>query len=223
MRIDTILFDLDGTLHNREVSLRSFANAQFDTYKRLIGVDKQTYVNRFISLDAQGYATKEKVYTRLESEHMIADASRFINDYYAAFHEYCISFDGVIDTLKELKKMEYKLGIVTNGKEKGQRATIETLGLTDLVDTIVISEVEGCKKPDSKLFMIALDRCQTTPEKAVYMGDHPLNDMEAAKAVGMKTIWKKNPWFILSKAADETIEHFSELIEMMIILEYVSN
>ena len=50
--------------------------------------------------------------------------------------------------LELLRGWGFKLGIVTNGSEKGQSAKIDVLGLRGLVDAVVISEIVGVKKPD---------------------------------------------------------------------------
>ena len=43
---------------------------------------------------------------------------------------------------------------------------------------------------------MALERLQLSAEECVYIGDHPVNDIEGASKVGMKTIWIKanQPW-----------------------------
>src|SRR5262249_21296385 len=50
---------------------------------------------------------------------------------------------------------------------------------------MVISGKEGVEKPDPAIFRLALDRSGVVPEEAVYVGDHPQVDIEAASELGM--------------------------------------
>ena len=64
--IKTVIFDLDGTLLDRDSSLQSFVNNQYD---RLVSsfkhIEKQNYIRRFIELDCRGHVWKDKVYQNL--------------------------------------------------------------------------------------------------------------------------------------------------------------
>ncbi|MFD2132465.1 HAD family hydrolase [Pseudogracilibacillus auburnensis] len=69
---------------------------------------------------------------------------------------------------------------------------IKALGIKKYVDTILISEWEGIKKPDPKIFLKAIEKLHVEPNQCVFVGDHPENDIHAAKNVGMKSIWKRD-------------------------------
>jgi putative hydrolase of the HAD superfamily len=62
---------------------------------------------------------------------------------------------------------------------------LEALELQAFFDVTVISGVEGVEKPDAEIFRIALARAGATAERAVYVGDNPVFDVDAARAVGM--------------------------------------
>lgn len=82
-----------------------------------------------------------------------------------------------------------RFGIVTNGPADVQCEKVATLGLTSLVETIVISGVVGVAKPDPAIFAIALDRLQGTATDAIYLGDAPAVDIAGAQAAGIRAIW----------------------------------
>jgi putative hydrolase of the HAD superfamily len=72
--IKAVIFDLDGTLLNRDESVKVFANRQYDRLKNLVGhIPKAKYVTRFIELDNRGYVWKDKVYQQLVEELKITD------------------------------------------------------------------------------------------------------------------------------------------------------
>lgn len=60
--LKAVLFDLDGTLLNREASLKAFIDDQYDRFDALKAVSKERYCTRFIELDNYGYVWKDRVY-----------------------------------------------------------------------------------------------------------------------------------------------------------------
>lgn len=79
-------------------------------------------------------------------------------------------------------------------REKGLRVAIagnrtahvgQLLREPDLpVDEIATSGEWGVAKPDPRFFARVLDLVGTPPDKTVYVGDHPANDIRPAKAAG---------------------------------------
>ncbi|GGK09264.1 hypothetical protein GCM10007063_34650 [Lentibacillus kapialis] len=68
---------------------------------------------------------------------------------------------------------------------------IKALDINKYTDTILISEWEGIKKPDPKIFKAALEKLDVSAKESIFVGDHPEKDVKAAQSIGMKTIWKK--------------------------------
>lgn len=64
-----VFFDLDGTLLDRNASVKRFVSAQ---YNKLIDyfshILKKDYIARFIELDCHGHVWKDKVYQALVTE-----------------------------------------------------------------------------------------------------------------------------------------------------------
>jgi putative hydrolase of the HAD superfamily len=54
---------------------------------------------------------------------------------------------------------------------------------------IFISDQVGIGKPNPKLYLRAARKVGVTPAEAMYVGDHPVNDMDAAKQAGFTTVW----------------------------------
>ncbi|MFS0864856.1 HAD family hydrolase [Fredinandcohnia sp. 179-A 10B2 NHS] len=193
--IKGVLFDLDGTLLNRDDSVNMFIHRQYDRFQHAVGhIPKATYVKRFIELDNRGYTWKDKVYHQLVSEFSITDLTweELLQDYIVELKYNCVPFPNLVSMLEELQRNNLVLGIITNGKGKFQMNNIEALGIKKYFQTIVISECEGIKKPDPLIFNRALERLSISPNESIFVGDHPDNDVSAAQNVGMKGIWKKD-------------------------------
>ncbi len=195
--IKAVLFDLDGTLLNRDASVRCFIENQYDRYKSyLLHIDKGMYVKRFLELDARGYVWKDKVYQQLVEElGLSCSAEKLLADYIAEFRYHCIPFAHLHHMLKQLKNMGLKLGIITNGYGQFQLDNIKALGIEKEFDLILISEWEGIKKPDPVIFKRALDKLEVAAAESLFVGDHPINDVQAAKQAGMIGVWKRDKWW----------------------------
>jgi len=92
-------------------------------------------------------------------------------------------FDGALEVLNRLDAT-HRLGALSNGN-----ADIHRLGLSHLFDFAFSAEDVGAAKPDPALFERALSHTDVDPHRMVYVGDDPLLDVDAAKQVGLKTVW----------------------------------
>ncbi|MBS4178341.1 HAD family hydrolase [Lederbergia citrea] len=193
--INAVLFDLDGTLLNRDESVKEFIGLQYERLNTWVGhIPKDKYTKRFIELDSRGYVWKDKVYQQLVGEMDITGLSweDLIQDYINEFKNHGVPFPNLIDMLEELRRNNLMLGIITNGYGQFQMDNIKALEIERYFKTILVSEWEGLKKPDLQIFMRAFQHLNVAPNQCVFIGDHPVNDVRAAKNVGMTSIWKKD-------------------------------
>lgn len=213
--IKAVLFDLDGTLLDRESSLISFVSHQYDRYRHFQAVPKETFLRRFIELDHHGYVWKDKVYQQLLEEFSITELSwsELLDDYLHGFQEHCIGFPNLLSMLTELKANGMKLALVSNGYGQFQYDNFQALGISAMFDEVLISEWEGLRKPDPAIFLRALSKLGVKAEEALFVGDHPDNDIHASRAVGLRTAWKRNAQFTHEAEADVTFEDLKELVE----------
>jgi putative hydrolase of the HAD superfamily len=212
--LKAVLFDLDGTLLDRDSSLQQFVTKQYDKFfNHLSHISRNKYVERFIELDCRGHVWKDLVYQSLITEFDISKLSwqKLLSDYETNFRFYCVSFPNLKETLTFLKQQEYLLGIITNGRGVFQARSIEGLGIKSYFDIILISEIEKVRKPQAEIFQRALQRLNAIAQEGVYIGDHPEVDIIGAKNAGLKTIWKRNTVWEKSNHADAIIDDLSEI------------
>ncbi|MFY0545032.1 HAD-IA family hydrolase [Brevibacillus sp. H7] len=69
------------------------------------------------------------------------------------------------------------------------------------------------KWPAPEIFARAHKRLGVKAAECIFVGDHPINDIAAAKAAGMKAIWKRDRYWQAPVEADGTIEELSELLK----------
>jgi putative hydrolase of the HAD superfamily len=97
-------------------------------------------------------------------------------------------YPGIPDALRELRGIGADLVLVTNGTVVQQTAKIERTGLGSFLDRVVISEEAGMKKPDPRIFALAVDGMEQRAGTWM-IGDHPTADIEGGRAAGCATGW----------------------------------
>ncbi|WP_035430709.1 HAD family hydrolase [Bacillus sp. UNC322MFChir4.1] len=216
--IKAVIFDLDGTLLDRDHSLNLFIRDQYKRYiNELNHITEEQYVTRFIELDNKGYVWKDKVYEQLLREYAISSLTweQLLEDYINNFQYHCTPFPHMENVLQELKNRGLLLGMITNGFTEFQLLNIHALNIEKHMDTILVSEQEGIKKPQADIFLRAIERLGVKPEESIFIGDHPENDVIAARNVGMHAIWKKDTFWGQPFTDEHVIEELQELLHVV--------
>lgn len=212
--IRAVLFDLDGTLLDRETCVRHCVEDQFQRFAdRLAPVRLADFRERFRQLEEHGYVPKEAVYQQMGVEFGFSPRLReaLTADYFLAYPAFCVGFRHMLETLRLLRDRGLKLAIVTNASSSFQRAAIAALKIEHLFDAIVISEAEGVSKPDRRIFDLTLSRLGVAAGDAIFVGDHPDVDVRGAQEAGMRAIWKHDEYWGACPHADAAITELNQL------------
>jgi putative hydrolase of the HAD superfamily len=197
--IKALIFDLDNTILDRSKTFLIFSEKLIERYFRGSSEkEKQKMINLIVISDQDGYKGKNQMFLEL-LEALTWDNKPSIEELLEFYTmEYVNNAMLMEDALQILEycKTKYKIGLITNGKNVIQYGKIDKLNLREYFDTIVVSEEAGVKKPNKLIFENALKNLNLRPEECIYIGDHPINDIDGADKAGMKTIWIKvnQPW-----------------------------
>lgn len=96
--------------------------------------------------------------------------------------------DDAHETLIRLRNRGISTGVLTNGTPALKRHIIESLGLEDVLDFIVLGEAEGLLKPDVRLFQLCIERAGCRPEETLFVGDSFFTDLLGAKRAGARAM-----------------------------------
>lgn len=98
------------------------------------------------------------------------------------------------ETLEELRRRGYSIGIISNGFKEVQHRKIARAGLTGLLDCVVLSDDVGVTKPDPAIFHHAAKVVgEPDARRHVMIGDNLSTDIAGSLAAGWRTIWLDLP------------------------------
>jgi putative hydrolase of the HAD superfamily len=96
-------------------------------------------------------------------------------------------FPDVAPALEQLRARGLRLVVASNW-DCSLRQWLAPAGLLELVDGVVTSADAGAAKPDAAVFVRALELAGAAPDRAVHVGDSLRNDVEGARALGIRAI-----------------------------------
>jgi putative hydrolase of the HAD superfamily len=195
-----VLIDLDDTLFDHAHSSGVALRAVYDAYPALAGVPFATFqadhaellealhlevLRGLRTIDA---AREERFRLLLAHYTVNGSAAEAAALYRATYLTDYRPVPGAAALLTWLRG-RVAVAVVTNNAQAEQEAKLERLGMTKLIDALVVSETVGAAKPDPAIFAVALHQLGAAATQAVMLGDSWAADVRGAHAVGMRAIW----------------------------------
>lgn len=222
-----IVFDLDHTLFDRYSTIRKTFSAFYENYRDRIPKDLsvEEFIEKLIETE-QKYihydwirvlqeCAKAGIISPMSEDEVKEAVGVIVNKCWPIA---AVKFPFTIPTLRKLKEMGYKLGLITNGRHEPQALKLKMLELEDIFDEIVISGDVGVQKPNPEPFEVMAEKIGFSPKEMMYVGDHPLNDVEGSRRAGYTPVWVKTikTWILEDiKRADYEIDTVAELPELL--------
>ena len=109
---------------------------------------------------------------------------------YAVTDQNWINEEDAIPTLEALKHSGYHLGLISNTSDDAHVLyLLDKNGLKPFFESVITSAALGIRKPDQRIFQVALDHFQVKPEAAAMVGDTLDADILGANHLGIYSIW----------------------------------
>lgn len=112
-------------------------------------------------------------------------------------------------------RVDLRVGVISNGRRTVQRAKLRAAGLLALIDpnAIFVSGELGVRKPAAAIFERALESTGLDASATLFVGDHEADDIEGARAVGMKTCRVAPPG--TATVAEHRVDHVADLEQVL--------
>ena len=195
-QMETILFDLDGTLldHFRAIHI-AIAHAQ-----NALGLPESSYETVRATVGGGIEVTLE----RLNGTENVTAALPYFNKY---FEEVMLAeaemLPGAIWLLQALKAEGKQLAVFTNKDGDHSRAVLKHFEVDCTVDAIFGTGDTSYRKPQPEFSLHALETLNATPEHTILIGDSPF-DFQAAEAGGFKCYLVATGSHSVEQLAEET-------------------
>ncbi|RIW38339.1 HAD family hydrolase [Bacillus salacetis] len=222
-RYKAILFDLDDTLLNRdhavdELFLKVLAECYMDVNQSL----KENMNEKFKDFDRRAYGDNDKtkvlapLFEEFPPRKRLTESG--IQEFWNHHFPLCFTIEAeLLDVIRTLKE-KVKVAIITNGSTARQKAKVKNTKLDDIFEVIIISEEAGCRKPDERIFKLALDRLNVQPEDTLLVGDDLQKDISGCQNVNIKGVWF-NPYRIENNTEIQPFAEIQSLSELFSIIE----
>jgi pyrophosphatase PpaX len=209
-KINTVLFDLDGTLiDTNELIISSFLHT-FEHY----------YPNQYKREDVLPFLgpTLRETFETLDAS-KVDDMIATYRTYNLAHHDTLVTeFPTVLETVKVLKETGYKVGIVTTKLSDVVMKGLKLTKLDSYFDVIVALDHVKKAKPDPEPIIKALEQLSSKPEEAIMVGDN-YHDILAGKNAGTQTAgvaWTiKGRDYLEQFEPDYILEEMADLLEIL--------
>ncbi len=216
--IDTIIFDLDGTLLNTLEDLMDSVNyalerqgfplRNIEEIRSFVGNGIRLLVERAVPQEVVGTDTFEVCF-------------KDFNDYYKVHMEdKTAPYDGINEMLKNIKKAGFKTAIVTNKVDYAAQELCNRL--FPEIDLVVGSVDDRPNKPAPDGAFYAIDALGSKVENTIFVGDAD-TDILTAKNAGLPSIgvlWGfRDREIIEAEGAEYIVETVNDLEKLLICLK----
>lgn len=179
-KINTILFDFDGTLMDtNEVIINSWQH----TFRTLDG--KERPVDEITRTFGEPLKiTMEKMFPDVPVDKAIEIYRSY---HYDNFGEMISLFPGMRNLLDSLTKDGYTLALVTSRLKGTTQQGMESHDLEKYFQAVITCEDTDKHKPDPAPILVTLERLDKKPEEAIMIGDS-MFDILCAKNAGVRSV-----------------------------------
>lgn len=214
--INTVLFDLDGTLVDTAPDLGHALNLQLVKYGKTPLSDMA--IRPFASHGSRGLIGLGFGITP-EDANFITMRDEYLRIYDTVFTRSPVLLPGIADLLQAIESQGLSWGIVTNKPNRFTIPLIESMGLDKRASCVVSGDDAPQPKPSPATLLIACDKTGVKPEHCIYIGDAE-RDIIAGKAAGMKTVVALFGYIDVTDTpqawgADALIHHPAEVLNLL--------
>lgn len=131
-------------------------------------------------------------------------------------------YPGVKEIMEHLK-LHYRLAAVSDGQSAWALPELRRCQLEQYFSQVIISGDLGFRKPDKRIFDLALDALKLSPQEVIFVGNDMYRDIYGAHNAGMRTVFFKSnqgDWEFRRVEPDYIIYDFRELANALAFLHH---
>ena len=183
-KIDTVLFDLDGTLLDTAPDMALALNMLRNQHGL---ADLPLSVIR----PSVGYGSRALLKLGFNIDETHEKYPKLLEEFFAAYDK-CLAlstalFPEMSSVLSHFDEKNIPWGIVTNKPARFTHGLLDALDLTQRCAVIICGDTLNNRKPHPEPILHACKLLQRAPETTLYIGD-TITDVQASKAAGTRSL-----------------------------------
>lgn len=196
LRIRSLGFDIDHTLGidnklERVAFLHLLEEICSSGGHALGTLDQESLaIDRLLAEHRSGAFSIDEAVMRFVTARGLVNGSHFIERYKTmaleSVERFFIPQPDARSVLKELRRRDLTAVVLSNGWSPLQQRKVECMGFDGKV---LVSDMLGTQKPQAAAFTALARALGCELAAATYVGDNPIDDIDAAKGAGMQAIW----------------------------------
>jgi 2-haloalkanoic acid dehalogenase type II len=208
-RFDGLIFDLGGTLiyFNGDWP-KVFAQASTQLIQSLkaegVNIEEESFLGEFQARMSDYHSERESEFIEYTTAYILRNMlaelgypaiqesliQKALKTMYAVSQAHWHPEEDTLPTLEVLRKAGYRLGMISNASDDADvQALIDKAGVRPYFEVILTSAAVGIRKPNPRIFHMAIKRLGTSLGKAAMVGDTLGADILGANNAGMFSIW----------------------------------
>jgi len=214
--LDTIIFDLDGTLVDSAPDMHAAANRilardgrppiSLVQTRQFIGDGVPRFVER--TFEANGPA--------LSGDPLATAVTDFLGDYEKNAAVLTRPYSGVVSTLKALKARGHRLGLCTNKPQVASENLLRDLDLAGFFECLGGGDRYPVRKPNPGHLLGVLAELGVAPDNAIMVGDNE-HDAETSRAAKVRFVlvpygYARAP--LAEIPADFRVDRFDDILNL---------
>jgi len=208
-----ILFDCDGTLTDSHALIVSAMQQAFT--KAAIEPPTNAAVSAIIGMSLRGAVLALLDKQQADNSALVEKVIDGYRDSYRESEQQVKLFPQVPETLEELRKRGYWLGVVTGKSHAGLLRVLETFRLSDL---FLVLRTADCthSKPHPAMVLECMTEMGVIPDQTMVVGD-ALLDIQMANAAGVRSIGVSfgvaDSGDLMTAGAQAVVDDFAALLD----------
>ena len=186
--VKAVIFDFDGVIIDSLDPVHRIYRIIGREMKREIPKKKEKLGDSFGG-DYKKLMKKVGIHTREDQEKAVG----IFKKHSRVAYRKAKPFSGIQTIIRTLRKMGYKVGVVSNNYPEQIKTALERIGVGENIDAIVGINGSGKIKPDPDQLIECMKMLKSEPDETTYVGDME-DDIRAARAAGIKVIAVTYGW-----------------------------
>ena len=207
--IKAVLFDLGGTLiyfDGNWAEVAEAANRELYLHLQQQGLrlDEKLFLDEFRGRLEEYYLQRDTEFIEYTTAHVLRSLlaelgypeladdtlAPSLKKLYAVSQAHWKPEEDALATLARLRGADYRLGVISNAADDADvQRLVDNAGIRGYLDFVLSSAACGIRKPNPRIFQIALERWHLASSEAVMVGDTLGADILGARNAGIYSIW----------------------------------